>query len=70
MSNLQGLKTRNDVARLMKVMQSTGDATYGHYVPASIERYFYLMTWAAMHLEHFSRDLDMDKINPDWCLQW
>ena len=51
-------------------MLSPGDATYGHAVPASFEGYLYLMTWAAMHLECCSRDLDMDKINPDWCLQW
>ena len=51
-------------------MLSPGDATYGHAIPASFERYFYLMTWAAMHLEHCSRDLDMDEINPYWCLQW
>ena len=35
MSDLQGLKTRKDVASLMKVMRSPGDATYGHAVPAS-----------------------------------
>ena len=70
MSDLQGLKTRKDVASLMKVMRSPGDATYGHAVPASFERYFYLMTWAAMHLEHCSCDLDMDEINPDLFLQW
>ena len=70
MSDLQGLKTRKDVASLTRIMRSPGDATYGHAVPASFERYFYLMTWAAMHLERCSRDLDMDKINPDWCLQW
>ena len=23
-----------------------------------------------MHIERCSRDLDMDEINPDWCLQW
>ena len=44
MSDLQGLKTRKDVSRLMKVMRYPGDATYGHAVPASFERYFYLMT--------------------------
>ena len=70
MSDLQGLNTRKDVASLMKVMRSPGDATYGHSVTASFEWYFYLMTWAVMHLELFSRDLDMDEINPDWCLQW
>ena len=69
-SDLQGLKKRKDVASLIKVMRSPGDATYRHDVPASFERYFYLMTWAAMHLESCSRDLDMDEINPDWCLQW
>ena len=69
MSDLQGLKTRKDVASPMKVMRSHGDVTYGHAVPASFEWFFYLMTWAAMHLELFSRDIDMDKINPDWCLQ-
>ena len=68
MSDLQGLKTRKDVTSLMKVMRSPGDATYGHAVPASFDRYFYLMTWAAMHLESCSCDLDMDEINPDWCL--
>ena len=70
MSDLQGLKTRKDVSSLMKVMRSPGNVTYGHAVPASFERYFYLMTWAAMHLERCSCDLDMDEINPDWCLQW
>ena len=65
MSNLQGLKTRKDVTSLMKVMQSPGDATYIHAVHSSFERYFYLMIWAAMHLERCSRDLDMDKINSD-----
>ena len=60
MSYLQGLKTRKDVASLMKVMRSPGDATYGHAVPASFERYFYLITWAEMHLKRFSRDLDME----------
>ena len=70
MSDLQGLNTRKDVASLIKVMHSPGDATYVNAVPASFERYFYLMTWATMHLERCSRDLDMDKINPDWCLQW
>ena len=70
MSDLQGLDTRKDITSLMKVMQPTGDSTYGHAVLASFEWYFYLMTWAAMYLERCSRDLDMDKINPDWCLQW
>ena len=70
MSDLQVLKTRKDVSSLMKFMQSPVDATYGHAVPASFKRYFYRMTWAAMHLECCSRDLDMDEINPDWCLQW
>ena len=69
MSDLQGLKTRKDVTSLTKVMRSPGDATYRHAVPPSFERYLYLMTWAAMHLERFSRGLDMDEINPDWCLQ-
>ena len=23
-----------------------------------------------MHLERCSRELDMEEINPDWCLQW
>ena len=54
----------------MKVMQSPGDATYGHDVLASFERYFFLMNWAVMHLERCSCDLDVDKINPYWCLQW
>ena len=70
MSDLQGLNTRKDVYSLMKVMQSPGDATYGHAVSASFERYFYLMTWTVMHLERCSREIDMDEINPDWCLQW
>ena len=70
MIDLHGLKTRKDVTRLMKVIRSPGDATYRHAVPASFERYLYQMTWAAMHLERCSRDLDMDEINPDWCLQW
>ena len=69
MSDIQDLKTRKDVDSLMKVMQYSGDATYGHAVPASFERYFYLMTWAAMHLERCSCDLDMEEINSDWCLQ-
>ena len=69
MSDLQGLKTSKDVPSLMKVVRSPCDATYVHAVPAYFERYFYLMTWAAMHLERCSRDLDMDEINPDWCLQ-
>ena len=70
MSYLQGLKTRKDVTSLIKVMRSPGDTTYGHAVPASFERYFYLMTWSAMYLARCSRDLDMYEINPDWCLQW
>ena len=69
MSDLQGLKTRKDVASLMKFVQSPGDATYGHAVPASFEQYFYITTWAGMHLEPCSCDLDMDEINPDWCPQ-
>ena len=60
MSDIQGLKTRKDVASLIKVMRSPGDATYRHAISASFERYFYLMTWVAMHLERCSRDLDMD----------
>ena len=28
------------------------------------------MTLVAMHIERCSCDLDMDEINPDWCLQW
>ena len=28
------------------------------------------MNWVAMHLERCSCDLDVDKINPGWCLQW
>ena len=51
MSDLQGLNTRKYVVSLMKFMRSSGDATYGHDVPASFERYFYLMTLAAVHLE-------------------
>ena len=70
MRDIQGLKSRKDVASLMKVMQYPGDATYGHAVPTYFERYFYLMNWAAIHLECCSCDLDMDEINPDWCLQW
>ena len=60
MSDLQGLKTSKDVPSLMKVVRSPCDATYVHAVPAYFERYFYLMTWAAMHLERCSRDLYMD----------
>ena len=70
MSDLQGLMTRKDVASLMKVMRSPSDATYVHAFPVSFELYFYLTTWLAMHLKRCSRDLDMDEINPDWCLQW
>ena len=70
MSDLKGLKTRKDITSLTKVMRSLGEATCGLAVPASFEWYFYLSTWAAMHLERCSRDLDMEKINPDWCLQW
>ena len=70
MSDLQGSKSRKDVTSLMNVMRSPGDATYGYSVTASFERCFYIMTWAAMYLERCSRDLDMDEINPDWCLQW
>ena len=60
MSDLKGLKTRKEVSSLMKVMQYPGDAIYEHPVPASFERYFYLITWAAMHFERCSCDLDMD----------
>ena len=45
----------------MEVMRALGDATYGHAVPESFERYIYLMTWAAMHLERCSHDLDTEK---------
>ena len=51
MSDLQGLKTRKDVASLMKVMRPPSDATYVNAVPAYFERYFYLINLAAMHIE-------------------
>ena len=70
MCGLQGLETRKDATSLMKVIRSPGDTTYIHAVPASFERYFYLMTWAAIYLERCSRDLDMDEVNPNWFLQW